>query len=134
MKLQNLKPQKGFTLVELMVTIIVLAIVSGGLTLLFSSIQYVQASASYRRSATLAAQRQIESLRTSNYAALAAGSSIDFSSNLPAELPKPRTATASITEPANGVKRVDITITYKDRGASKQVKVSSMIGEIGITK
>lgn len=121
-------------MVELMVTIIVLAIVAGGISLLFSSIQVVQASGAYRRAATLAAQREIESLRTSNYTALTTGSSIDFSSQLPVELPKPRSGTAAISEPASGVKRVDITVSYKDRGQTRQVKLSSLIGEIGITK
>ena len=124
----------GFTMVELLVTIVVLAIVAGGISLLFSSIQYVQAAGSYQRTATLAAQREIESLRTSNYTALTAGQTINFSSELAASLPGPATGTATISEPVSGVKRADVVISYKFHGQTKNIKVSSLIGEIGITK
>ena len=126
--------QRGVTLVELLVSIVVLAIIAAGLTVLFSSIQYVQASGSFRRSATLAAQREIESLRTSDYMSLTAGSTIDFTSQLPPELPKPKSGTVTVTEPANGIKRVDVVVSYRDRGTDRKVQISSLIGEIGITK
>jgi len=126
--------QGGFTIVELLVTIVVLAIVAGGITMLFSSIQFVQSEASYQRTATLAAQREIESLRTSNYMALAAGTNINFSSDLAADLPGPATGIATISEPVTGVKRADVVISFKFHGRTKDIKVSSLIGEIGITK
>lgn len=124
----------GFTIVELLVTIVVLAIVASGIAMLFSSIQYVQAAGSYQRTATLAAQREIESLRTSNYTSLTAGQTLDFSADLAASLPGPATGKATISEPVSGVKRADVVITYKFHGQSHNVKVSSLIGEIGITK
>ncbi len=57
-----------------------------------------------------------------------------FTSELPAELPNPKTGAAAITEPVPGLKRVDVTVTYRHAGQDKQVKVSSMIGIIGITQ
>lgn len=126
--------QSGFGLVEVVMAIGLLAVTSLALTGLFRSILYIQSSALYQKSATLAAQRQIESLRNSNYNDLTTGSNIDFSGSLPTNLPVPRTGTAAITEPVSGLKRVDVTITYRHGTATKTVKVSSMIGIIGITQ
>lgn len=102
--------------------------------MLFSSIQYVQAAGSFQRTATLAAQREIESLRTSNYMSLTAGQTINFSADLAPSLPGQPTGTAAISEPVSGVKRVDVVVSYKFHGQVHNVKVSSLIGEIGITK
>lgn len=126
--------QSGFGLVEIVIAIGLLGIVSIALTGMFRGILYIQSSAMYQKTATLAAQREIETLRNSNYNDLAAGSTITFTTDLPAELPKPKTGVAAVTEPVPGLKRVDITVTYRHAGQDKQVKVSSMIGIIGITQ
>lgn len=126
--------QSGFGLVEVVMAIGLLAVTSLALTGLFRSILHIQSSALYQKSATLAAQREIESLRNSNYNDLTAGSSIDFSADLPSNLPSPKTGTAAVTEPVSGLKRVDVTINYRHGTATKTVKVSSMIGIIGITQ
>lgn len=126
--------QSGFGLVEVIMAISLLAVTSLALTGMFRSILYIQSAALYQKSATLAAQRQIESLRNSNYNDLAAGSTINFSSDLPSNLPNPKTGSAAITEPVSGLKRVDVTVTYSHGTSTKTVKVSSMIGIIGITQ
>ena len=124
----------GFGIVEILIAIVLLGTVSLSLVGMFQGILYIQSAAGYRKSATLAAQRQIESLRNSNYNDLTAGTNIMFTSALPADLPSPKTGSAAITEPVAGLKRVDITVTYRHAGQDKQVKVSSMIGVIGITQ
>lgn len=126
--------QSGFGLVEVIMAIGLLAVTSLALTGLFRSIIYIQSAALYQKSATFAAQREIESLRNSNYNDLVAGSNITFTSDLPSNLPGPKTGTAAITEPITGLKRVDVTITYRHGISTKTVKVSSMIGIIGITQ
>lgn len=126
--------QAGFGLVEIMVTIVLLGIVSLSLAGMFRGILTIQAAAEHRKAATLAAQREIETLRNSNYNQLTAGNTITFTGDLPPELPSPKSGTAAITEPVAGLKRVDVTVTYRYLGQDKQVKVSSMIGVIGITQ
>jgi prepilin-type N-terminal cleavage/methylation domain-containing protein len=65
--------KSGFTLVELLITILVIGVVFTGLSNIFISIQEAQVQTGYLESATRAAQRQIESLRNSNYNNLTAG-------------------------------------------------------------
>lgn len=122
----------GFTLVELLVTIILIGVVFTGLSSIFIGIQRIQVHTAYLDSATRAAQREIESLRNLNYNNLAAGTSIDFSGELPATMPAGSTGTVVVTEPSPGIKRLDVTVRYTYGGTTKNVQLSSLIGVIGI--
>lgn len=124
----------GFTLVELLVTILVIGSIFIGLTNLFSTIQRTQVQTGYLESATRAAQREVESLRNSNYNNLTAGQTINFTSSLPTNLPKGSTGIVQVTEPSPGVKRVDVTVTYSYSGKTRDVSLSSLIGVIGIVQ
>lgn len=126
--------QSGFTLVELLVTIIVICIVFAGLSNIFISIQRAQVQTSMLESATRAAQRQVESLRNSNHNNLITGQTIDFSSNLPDLLPSGSTGTVEVTEPSADLKRVDVTVSYTYGGEARNVTLSSLIGVIGIVQ
>lgn len=124
--------QKGFTIIELLVTIVVTGLIIAAVTTLFITIARTQRSAQLLETASRAGEQQIESLRNSSYNSLEADSTIDFSNDLPSNLPSPRSATARISEPADDVKRVDVTITYKDGSKTKKVQLSSLIGQLGI--
>lgn len=125
---------KGFTIVELAVTIVFLGFVVVGVTQLFLSIQRIQEQTSYVQAASHAAQTEVESLRNNNYNSLTAGQNIDFSSSLPTTLPNPRSGTVVVSEPQDGLKRVDVTVTYTDHGLSRNISLTSLIGVIGISQ
>ncbi len=126
--------QLGFTLVELLITITVMGIIGIGIAGLFYSVQYTQRQSLYHDSATRAAQRQVEILRNSSYNNLVNGQPITFTSDLPDILPGNKSGTVLVSEPNPGVKRVDVTVTYYDSGRQRQVKVSSLIGVIGLSQ
>ena len=128
------KTSSGFTLVELLVTILVIGVVFIGLSNIFVSIQQTQVKTNYLETATRAAQQQIESLRNSNYNNLTPGQDIDFSSNLPGSLPQGSTGNVVVSEPSPGLKRVDVTVTYGYSGETRDVALSSLIGVIGIVQ
>lgn len=123
----------GFTLPELLVTIVVIGIAFMGLSSIFISIQRMQVKTAYLESATRSAQREIESLRNINYNNLTAGQNIDFSDQL-VDLPTGSTGNVTVTEPSPGLKRVDVTVTYSYEGQAKNVNLSSLIGVIGIAQ
>jgi prepilin-type N-terminal cleavage/methylation domain-containing protein len=124
--------QKGFTLVELLAAIGLLGMTVVGITNLYITIEATQRRSYNLGLATRAGEKQIESLRNSQYGALVPSSTIDFTSDLPADLPDPKNGTVYVTEPEIGLRRVDITITYQERNSAKTIKQSSFIGIIGI--
>lgn len=124
----------GFTLVEIMVAIVVLGITIASLSSLFISIRTVQSQTLYFDTANRAAQRQIESLRNNSYSSLTPGQTIDFTDQLPNNLPDGQ-AVAVISQPVDGLRRVDATVTYTTQyGQTKSVVLSSLIGQIGLTQ
>lgn len=131
MKLQD-TDHRGFTLVELMVATVAFGIVSLGIAGIFLGIQNVQRKTAYLETATRSAEQEVESLRNNNYNQLVEGSTLTFT--VPASLPAPRSGTVTISEPSAGIKRVDVTVTYTDKGKAENVRLSSLIGVIGISQ
>lgn len=124
--------ERGFTLAELMVTIVVLGLVISGLGGLYYIMQITEVRSQRLDIATRAARTKIESLRNNGYNALTPGSTITFTSELPAALPAGRTGTVVISEPLPELRRVDVTVQYTDYGKQQRVTLSSNIGVIGI--
>lgn len=129
-----MKDESGFTIVELVATIIVVGIVSVGLATLFYNLQFTQRQTTYIDAATRAAQREIEILRNNSYNSLTAGQEVSFTNDLPSNLPKNSTGVVAVSEPSSGLKRVDVTVTYTDAGRTQNVKLSATIGEIGLSQ
>lgn len=124
--------ESGFTLIELIVTISIMGLLIIGLVNLFITIEASQRKSYHLEIASRAGEQQIEELRNSQYGNLDVDDDIDFTDDLPEDLPEPRSGIVEVSEPEPGIKRVDVTITYKDGGGSKTVKQSSLIGVIGI--
>lgn len=128
------RKESGFTLVELLATISIMGLLVVGLVNLYITIETSQRKSYHLEIATRAGERQIESIRNAQYGSLEPGVDIDFTDSLPAELPEPRSGIVEVSEPEDGIRRVDVTITYKDGGKSKTVKQSSLIGVIGVSQ
>jgi prepilin-type N-terminal cleavage/methylation domain-containing protein len=124
----------GFTLIELMATIVVISFVVLSIASLYYSSQTAERRSNYLDQATRAAQREVEILRSNRYSSLTVGQAVTFTDDLPTSLPKNRTGTVAVTEPLAGLKRVDVTVSYTDAGKSQQVVLTSLIGEIGLSK
>lgn len=124
----------GFTLVELIITVVVLGIAITGIAGLYYSSQYTQISSQYKDTATRNAQREIEVLRNNTYNQLTAGDNIDFTSSLEGNLPSDKKGTVVVSEPNDGLKRVDVTVSYTNAGQAQKVTLSSLIGVIGIAQ
>lgn len=129
-----MKNQEGFTIVELLATILVFGVVSVGLATLFYNLQYTQRQTTYLDAATRAAQREVEVLRNNSYNSLAVGQNINFTSDLPNTLPKNKSGTVAVSEPSPGIKRVDVVVSYTDGGKTQTVNLSSLIGVIGLSQ
>lgn len=126
--------ERGFSLAELMITLVVVGIVISSVALVLTTIQRGQRETAFLEAATRAAQRQIEVLRNNQYNQLEPGQDITFTEDLPATLPSPKSGVVQVTEPTPGLRRVDVTVSYQSGGNQKSVKLSSLIGVLGITQ
>lgn len=130
--LETVNHDAGFTLVELVVTILVLSIFVISLSSLFYSTQIIAVQNQHLDLAIEAARTEIEELRNNGYDSLTPGSNIVFTSSLPAQLPPNKVGSVVVSQPATGLIRVDVSIKYTDYGKSENVELSSDIGVIGI--
>ena len=131
---QNKKGSAGFTIIEVLVAMVVLGIMIISVTELFISIDATQRRSRRLESATRAAESKIESLRNSHYNTLTPGTPLDFTAELPPGLPEPRSATVDVSEPAVGLRRLDVTVTYREGALDKEVQLSALLGDIGLAQ
>ena len=131
-KTDSLKNNNGFTLVELMVTIVVLGIVITSLAGMYYIMQITQIKTLHYDLAVRAARTEIEDLRNNGYDSLTPGSTINFSSNLPALLPANKSGTVAVSEPMKGLRRVNVTVSYSEFHQTQNITLSSDIGVIGL--
>ncbi|MGK2896342.1 MAG: type IV pilus modification PilV family protein [Candidatus Saccharimonadales bacterium] len=129
-----IQKQRGFTIVESLAGIAVIAVIVLGVATMFWAGQAnLQRSAAYD-AAVREANRKIESMRNNTYSGLVAGTTIDFSGELPNSLPNDSVGKVVISEPEVGLKRVDVMIEYRIVGQQEKVQLSSMIGILGIAR
>ena len=124
----------GFTLAELLVTMIVLGIVIISLSSMYYLMQMTQVKSAHYDLAVRAARTEIEDLRNSGYNSLSTSSPPAFPSSLLAGLPSNSSGSVSVSQPLAGLKEVNVTITYSDYSQSETVILSSDIGIIGISQ
>jgi prepilin-type N-terminal cleavage/methylation domain-containing protein len=117
--------EDGFTLIELVVTMVVLGIIITSLSGMYYIMQSIAVQGQHL-------DTEIEDHRNSGYNSLIPGSNINFTASLPTSLPKNASGTVVISQPLSGLIKVDVTISYTDFGSQHNVELSSDIGVIGI--
>lgn len=127
--------QAGFSIVEIVVGLVVIGIVIISITDIFIATAAMQRQNRNLSLATRAGEQKIESLRNKHYNTLAnSPPDINFTSELPDQLGSPRSAIVTVSEPEAGIKRLDVIITYKEGSRSKTIRLSTLIGNIGISQ
>lgn len=128
--------ERGFTLIEVVVTIAVMGTIFVSISALFSTLHQVNAEGNTLTIVTELAQQQLEKIRNVPYNGLTIGTS-DVSSILTtySTIGSPKSAAIVVTQvDPNGLKRVDITISYSDHKVAKVIKVSTLVALNGIDK
>lgn len=123
--------QNGFTLVELLVSIILAGIIIGSLAEVTNTYLHVSQSGRFLNLANSFAEGKIEALRNGGYNNLSTGTT-SLTSALPSQLPPNSTASMDVTTPYTGIKKVYLTINYRDQGKIQTYNYVTYIGELGV--
>ncbi len=124
--------EAGFTLIEILITIIVLGLVITSLADMYYVIQTTETKSITYDSAVRAARTEIEDLRNNGYDTLTPGTTLTFTPTSSSNLPSNATGSVAISEPMYGLRRVDVTVSYVQYGQTINVELSSEIGIIGL--
>lgn len=125
------KASAGFTLVELLVSIAVGAILIGSLNAVVTSYLHLSQRGRYLSLANEYVESKVEAIRNGGYNALAPGS-YSLTSELPSGLPQSRSGQMQVGNPSGGLKQIDITVSYNDQGLSNSYSYTTYIGELGV--
>lgn len=124
-------PEDGFTLVEILVTIIVGAIIVGSINVFVVA----QGSISQRNRDDILAnsyiEGKVEALRSMGFLGLSDGTT-SIAGELPSELKAPRGGTVQVSSVNTAIKKVDITINYNNQGDDRSLSYTTYIGELGV--
>lgn len=123
--------QAGFTLVELLVSIIVGGIIIASLSQVVNSYINVSKNGRYLNLANSFAEAKIEALRNAGYNNIATGTT-NLTAQLPAQLPPGKTASMEVTTPYGGIKKIVLTVSYKEQSKIKTYSYATYVGELGV--
>src|SRR4051812_27548061 len=112
------RTEAGFSVVELILSMVVgvlfllsLTQITNNYIILGRKSRDVTLSNSY-------AEGKIEALRNIGFNGISNGTT-SLDSELPSQLPSPKSASLTISTPQTNLKKADLTITYSDRGSSR---------------
>ncbi|HET7630407.1 MAG TPA: type II secretion system protein [Candidatus Saccharimonadales bacterium] len=127
----NIKPQRGFTIVELVITIVLFAILVPSIASFLSFLTDLNAQARNLAVVSATTENKVESLRSKGFVAVPLGT-VDFSNELPPNLPKPRSATYAVSSVNPSLKQIDVTISYTNHGQPESYQYRTYLGELGV--
>jgi prepilin-type N-terminal cleavage/methylation domain-containing protein len=127
--------QRGFTLIEVVVTAAFVGIVVLAIDQMFVALRQVNREADQYTIATEVAQQLVEQYRNLPYTAISTGTTDVTSSALSSypSLKSPRSATITVTQvDPNGLKQLDVAVSYTDRTGTKNVQFETVVSNKGI--
>lgn len=133
------KDQRGFSIVELLVTLIVIGVVFGAFMTTFTSIQSINKKSINLNTANtiaFAKMQHYENTAFTNLPNTTPQNTLqqveDFSSSLPSSLGSPRSATVHINSISPSLKQVVVNVQYGSGGAQQTVQYANFIQKNGI--
>lgn len=125
------KNQRGFTIIELLISIGIFAIIVPALAAGLNNLVVLNNRSRDLAIANLIAESKAEEVRNTGFNGLAVGTT-DFSSELPDELANPKSASYTISNSTPGLLEVDISISYKDYSSTRTQSYKTIISELGV--
>lgn len=127
----NIVDERGFTLVELLVTILVSVVLIGALSTISNNNVYLSQVGRDLTIVNSFAENKIEELRSKGFIALSNGTT-NITLELPSELKTPRSASLQISDASTGLKLVTLNLSYNAQGRTQTQTYKTYIGELGV--
>lgn len=123
--------QSGFTIVELVVGIVLIGVVIVVITAMIQLLLQMNSSTHNTVLTTSLVQNKVEGMRSAGFNALGDnGTSVNFSSEMPSSLPRPKSAKYTITiDPAKPAEKV---VVFDIETGGKHRYYKTIIGEFGV--
>jgi prepilin-type N-terminal cleavage/methylation domain-containing protein len=125
------KDQKGFTIVELVITIVIAGIIIPSVAIALTNLTAVNRQARDQALANMLIQNKVETLRSAGYNSLAIGTT-NFSSELPNIMGNPKSASYTVSSPSTGLIQIDLSISYTEYKATKSLSYRTYVSELGV--
>jgi prepilin-type N-terminal cleavage/methylation domain-containing protein len=123
--------QSGFTMIELLIAIGVMGLAIPALAIALRNLTAINNRARDLSLANIIISNKAEQIRNSGFNSLNVGT-VDFSSELPSELAKPRSASYTIAQPSAGIDEVTLSISYKDYNRTRTLTYKTIVSELGV--
>jgi prepilin-type N-terminal cleavage/methylation domain-containing protein len=123
--------QTGFTIVELMITVVLAGIIIPAVAISLTNLAVVNKQARDQALANMLAQNKVETLRSAGYNSLNNGTT-SFSAELPNIMGSPKSASYTISSPQTGIKQIDISISYTEYKSTKALAYKTYVSELGV--
>jgi prepilin-type N-terminal cleavage/methylation domain-containing protein len=127
----NKKSQQGFTIVELIITIILAGIIIPAVAIALTNLSVTNKLARDQALASILVQNKTEVLRSAGYNAVALGTT-NFTSELPATIGGPKSASYSVSSPTTGIKQIDVSVSFTEYHSSQSYSYRTYISELGV--
>lgn len=131
--------QKGFTVVELLITLIVIGIVFGAFLTTFTAIQNISKKAQDVNTANALAFAKAQEYENKNYTTLPSTAPSgtlqqveDFSSSLPSTFESPRVGKVYINTVSSSLKQVVVNIQFGSGDAQRIIQYADFIQKNGL--
>jgi prepilin-type N-terminal cleavage/methylation domain-containing protein len=125
------KNQKGFTIVELMVTVVVAGFIIPAVAIALTNLAVINKVARDQALANMIVQNKVETLRSAGYNSLNDGTT-SFVAELPNIMGSPRSASYTISTPQTGIKQVNISLSYTEYHKTKNLAYKTYVSELGV--
>lgn len=127
----NKKRQTGFTIVELIVTIVIAGFIIPSVAIALNNLAAINHRARDYAIANTIAQNKVETLRSNGYNSLNLGT-VNFSSELPSSMGTPKNASYTVSSPVTGEKQIDISISFTEYNATRNLTFRTYVSELGV--
>lgn len=125
------KGNQGFTIVELLVSIAVFAILVPSISVFLNTLGSINDRARDLATINALVENKIEGLRSASFVGVPNGT-VDFTTDLPASVAAPRSASYVVSSVSTSLKQIDTTVTYNDHGNNRSLTYRTYLGELGV--